>query len=213
MEGIWTGNGSDFTLEFNKFWDEQYEELIYDGDIKTLFPVCPDLTPEMQSGIKDHFWYRQIGEETPQKFLRHFQRIILERAYSWKKLIESMRALRDDDMIYNYDLNEASSGERTDQSASVSSGENSAHNFVSDTPDNYVSDIENYMSEASKNNADSSGQSSSTGHTVSSATLRRYGNIGVMTVDQVLNGYRKATEWNAFDVIYADLEKCFLGVY
>lgn len=213
MEGIWTGNGSEFTLEFNKFWDEDYHDLIYDGDITTLFPNTEYLTADMQAAIKDHFWYRQIGEETPQKFLRHFQRIILERAYNWGKLIQSMSALRDEDMIYNYDLHENSTGERTDQSAAVSTGANTGHNFVSDTPDNYVNDIENYMSEASKNTADSSGSSSTTGHSESEGTLRRYGNIGVMTAEQIIRGYRDATAWNAYDVMYADLEKCFLGVF
>ena len=209
----WTGNGTEFTIAFNLFWDENYENIIYDGDIKTLFPVCPDLTPDMQAAIKDHFWYRQIGEETPQKFLRHFQRIILDRAYSWKKLIESEKALRDDDMIYNYDLTEDAEGHRTDAGTATNSGSNTGTGFISDTPDGNIADIENYMSQSNKNVSNSTGNSSTIGNSDSSSHLRRVGNIGVMTSAQIMGGYREATEWSAYNVMYAELEKCFLGVF
>lgn len=209
----WTGNGTEFTIEFNKFWNEEYAPIIYDGDITTLFPDTPDLTPEMEAAIKDHFWYRQIGEETPQKFLRHFHRIIIDRAYSWKKLIESEKALRDEDMIFNYDLTENATGKRTDAGQSTTQGQNTGTAFLSDTPDGEISDIEIYMSQSSKNVSNSSGSSSSIGNSDSETHLKRFGNIGVMTAAQIMGGYRQATEWSAYNVIYAELEKCFLGVY
>lgn len=210
---VWTGNGTEFTIAFYKFWDEEYTPIIYDGDITTLFPETDDLTPEMEAAIKDHFWYRQIAEESPQKFLRHFQRIIIDRAYSWKKLIESEKALRDDDMLFNYDLTEDASGKRTDAGQNTSTGTNTGTGFVSDTPDGEISDIETYMSQSSKNTGSSSGSSSSIGNSETETHLRRVGNIGVMTAAQIMGGYRQATEWSAFNVIYAELEKCFLGVY
>lgn len=44
-------------------------------------------------------------------------------------------------------------------------------------------------------------------------TLRRVGNIGVMTSAQVLEGWRAGIYYDAFKVIFNDLESLFLGVF
>lgn len=211
---IWTGNGTEYTIAFHRFWDADYAEDLYNGDITTLYPEdVPDFTDEMKKAIEEHFYYRQIADETPQRFLRHFQNTIRTRAYNWKKLLESEKALRDDDMIYNYDLTETASGTREDASQTGSQGASTNTNYMSDTPDGNVEDIENYMSEAGKSTADSNAVSSSSGTARTASQLRRYGNIGVMTAAQIAGGYRQAMEWSAYNVIYADLEKHFLGVF
>lgn len=209
----WTGNGTDFTIAFHLFWDDDYTSILYDGDITTLFPASDDLNDDMKNAIKDHFYYRQISEESPQRFLRHFHRIILDRVYAWKKLIETEKALRDDDMIYNYDLTENASSSRTDHGQTTSSGSNTSTSYTSDTPDGSISDIETYMSAAGKGESSSSGNTSNTGDSAAQSTMTRKGNIGVMTAAQIMGGYREAMEWSAYNYMYAELEKCFLGVF
>ena len=82
---------------------------------------------------------------------------------------------------------------------------------MSDTPDGSLGDIENYMSAGSKNSDVSTGNSK--GDSTGSVDLRRYGNIGVMTAAQILGGYREAMDYDAYQVIFAELSPLFLGSY
>ena len=119
--------------------------------------------------------------------------------YQWEKLIQSEQALRDDDAIYNYDL--------TETGTYSNSGEGQNDNYVSDTPDGSVqpSDIETYMSSAGRTKSDTAGEGEH--------ELTRKGNIGVMTSAQILGGYREAVNFDAYKVIFAELEPLFLGVF
>ena len=78
----------------------------------TLYPpgIIPD---EVIENINSYFYDRQIAYSSPERFLMQWWRLIRERGYTWLKLLESEQALRDDDMIYNYDLTEDSTDNRT----------------------------------------------------------------------------------------------------
>lgn len=117
--------------------------------------------------------------------------------------------MRPDDAIYNYDLHETSEyeSENTSESETTSTDEQ----FTSDTPDGSLSDIENYMSAGGRGS--STGTGTSTGSGSGSSSMRRYGNIGVMTSAQILGGYREATDFDAYTFIFRDLEYLFIGVF
>lgn len=252
----WTDNGTDFTIPYHYFFDEKYKDFIYpaDADYKEPFPSyeeCKfdgDFPPELKQysyasydrikeEVANHFAYRQIGSETPQRFLHHFHGTIRQNLIRWLRLLYSEIQLRTDDAIYNYDMTETSrfenSGEssgstkhtNTNETTDTTEGNATATQYVSDTPDGSVSDIETYMSEASRNvtsdtrngtnraNGTASGESSERGEASGESTLTRKGNIGVMTSAQIIGGYRDATSWSAWSVIFGDLEKHFLGVF
>lgn len=119
----WTGNNTNFTIPFYRFWDPDWADVIYDGPIKTLYPPnVEDFTQQMQDEIKEHFYYRQIGDESPQKFLRHFQQTIRLRAHLWKRLIDTETALRPDDAIYNYDMQESAIFDGTNTGETTATG-------------------------------------------------------------------------------------------
>jgi hypothetical protein len=149
--------------------------------------------------ISEHFFEYQITIVPPWYWVRRFHAVIRRHLWQWEKLIKSEQALRDDDAIYNYDLNESGTYENT--------GSGQADNYVSDTPDGRIqpSDIETYMSNAARNKSETDGSGSH--------TLRRYGNIGIMTSSQIATGYREAVNFDAYRIIFADLEPLFLGVF
>lgn len=187
-----------------------------------LFPSdVPALSEDMKDNIREHFYTRQIGFSAPQDFMRHFYRLIRERANTWARLIATETALRSDDMIYNYDMIEHATDERTGTStnasthtpnltiASTSSDTSTSKRM--DTPDAITSDIDTYMSEAGKETTSTTSSQSQTGTDTTSGTggytdetertLNRKGNIGVMTASQILGGYREAQAWDAYSMI------------
>ena len=149
----------------------------------TLFPQnVENLDDEIIDNISEHFYYRQIAFASPTKFLRAFHRLVKERAYTWHKLLLSERALSDDEMTRNYNLNEdyEKNNLNTYQSKNTTSPnltttttpnletetktETEDKNHQMDTPDGFTADIENYLSSASKDN------------TQESETVKQYGN-------------------------------------
>lgn len=149
----------------------------------TLFPQnVANLDDEIVDNINEHFYYRQIAFASPTKFLRAFHRLVKERAYTWHKLLLSERALSDDEMTRNYNLNEdyEKQNVNTYQSKNTTSPnltttttpnletetktETEDKNHQMDTPDGFTADIENYLSSASKDN------------TQESETVKQYGN-------------------------------------
>ena len=175
------------------------------GFPSSLFPAAMDDAEqyphgaEMKTQIEEHFFTYQITIVPPWYWVRRFHAVITRHLYQWEKLIKSETALRDDDAIYNYDLTE--SGTYSNEGA----GQND--NFVSDTPDGSIqpSDIETYMSSAGRVKNTNTGEGEH--------TLRRTGNIGVMTSAQILGGYRDAVNFDAYKIIFAELEPLFLGVF
>lgn len=163
----------------------------------TLFPQnVENLDDEIIDNISEHFYYRQIAFASPTKFLRAFHRLVKERAYTWHKLLLSERALSDDEMTRNYNLNEdyEKNNSNTYQSKNTTSPnltttttpnletetktETEDKNHQMDTPDGFTADIENYLSSASKDN------------TQESETVKQFGNTITTqngTTDSVTN--------------------------
>lgn len=182
------------------------------GFPSTLFPEIDgpyNAYGEICEQITNHFLDYDLSISPPWRWVERFHYVIKRHINQWQRLIDSETALRPDDAIYNYDLNESSS--YTSENASESTTETTDEQFTSDTPDGSLSDIENYMSAGGRGNSESSGTSTGTGS--GSSTLRRYGNIGVMTPAQILGGYREATDFDAYNFIFRDLESLFIGVF
>ena len=239
------------TIYFSDLIDEDSEiwSIVDKTKYPHLFPQgVEDLTDEMIDNIQEHFYDRQIGFSSPTRFLRHFHRLVKERAYVWKKLIESERSLSDNDRTRNYDLyeegrhiiDEGESGTSTltpnttttvTPNVTTQTTEQSTDlNHMMDTPDGITADIDDYMSQAEKNQNNLTSSTSSTGSTTTTNTgtqgntfqtsregdntntLHRYGNIGVQTAAQILGGYREAQVFDAYDsVIFPEISQLFLN--
>lgn len=229
-----------YTLPLYEFLDET-NVFIYpeNGEYKTLFPA--DYNEVIKAAIMQEFYYRQVGQYIPQKFLRRFHRLLNERQSAWVKLVSSEDLVQPEQATRNYDMTEertqhvesenqgnASSNSKTVTSDSgKTTGTSGATAWVSDTPDGSVSDIETYMSSANKNQSDSEGTSEASGNATTDGSsqnegsssgdltenIHRFGNIGVTTFEKIIEGYRNSASWCAFEqVIFPEVNKLFFAL-
>lgn len=198
-------------MKFAQLFNPNDPVFSVDGYPSTLFPA--NFPAEIESQIKSEFEDYDIAISPPWRWVQRFHLVLDRHLYQWQKLIASERFLRDDDGIYNYDLTEESStsGEHSEESQNQAQGQNDQ--FVSDTPDGSLQDISHYMSSGSRDSGTSSGSGSTSGTSESESTLRRYGNIGVMTSAQILGGYREATNYDAYQTIFREIEFLFVGSF
>lgn len=194
-------------MKFSQLFNPNNPTFNVPGYPSALFPES--VSDEMAAQIKSEFADYDLALSPPWRWVERFHLVIERHIYQWEKLLASERFLRDDDGIFNYDLTEES--ETSGSHSTESESEGQTDQFVSDTPDGSLTDIENYMSSGSRDSGSTSGSSSGTSATES--TLRRYGNIGVMTSAQILGGYRDATNYDAYQTIFRDLEMLFIGSF
>lgn len=229
---MWTTpmyNTTKLTLELRELvengvniWDFDYPSF-YTGEDKKNF----------EKKVIDHYYFRQIGQETPGRFLHYFQSRIREIMPYYIRMYESVKLMDDlENPFDNVDVTETFEEETTGQSIAQSTGQSSGtdnrtsegsneHRF-SNTPQGTIDNLDNYMTEASRDNAnntdtfntsaESSGESSSESSGTVKHTLTRKGNQGVNTYAHDIMEYRKSL----IDVdmmIINNLQDLFLGVY
>lgn len=215
-------------------WDFEYPSF-YTGDDKKAF----------EQKVIDHYYFRQIGQETTGRFLHYFRSRIREIMPYYIRMYESVKLMDDlENPFDNVDVVETFEEETTGQASGQSSGsasgtqsstqtddktatEGKAHRF-SNTPQGSISNLDNYMTEASRDDntstekvsesasgnssSESSGTSSSESSGTTKHTLTRKGNQGVNTYAHDIMEYRKSL----IDVdmmIINNLQDLFLGVY
>lgn len=231
-KGVDTFSEKQYTLPFYEFLDET-NKFIYpeNAEFKTLFPA--GYHEVIKSAIIQEFYYRQVGQYVPQKFLRRFHRLLNERRDAWVKLIESEDLIKPEYATRNYDMTEErtqhvesqNQGNATSnsQTSTTDSGNTGATSWVSDTPDGSVSDIETYMSSANKNQAtseangnsitDGSSQNTGSSNGDLNESIHKFGNIGVITFEKIIEGYRNSAAWCSFEnVIFPEVNKLFFAL-
>ena len=243
-------------------WDFDYPSY-YEGELKKAF----------ENKVIDHYFFRQIGQETVGRFLHFFRsriREIMPRYIDLYKTVELMHGLENPfdnvDIVETFEqLSEGeastsgtgsstSKGNREDTRSGSSSGSESAEksdsktasdNFqrkYSNTPQGSITNLDNYMTEATVETRDSSetvtssatGSNENTSNETSTSeeeseitstesrqntesgrvthTLTRKGNQGVNTYAHDIIEFRQSI----IDVdmmIIRDLNDLFLGVY
>ena len=194
-------------LPFFRFFDEK-DPVVYPPNAvyKTLFPSDWHLSAVIKEQIKTNFANYFTNSGNPQYWLGRFHALIRREQDKWQKLLNSEDALRPDDAIYNYDMQETTSYQTSGNSQS--GGTRTGYN--SETPEGATSDIESYMSAANKSVDSNNDSATSNGE----QTVTRKGNIGVTTAARILGGYRDAVNWCALEeVIFPELEKLFVMIW
>lgn len=203
-------------------WDFDYPSF-YQGEEKKKF----------ERKVIDHFYFRQIGQETVGRFLHMFRSRIVEIMPYYIQLYESEKYMQEIEdpfatVDYTETFEEESTGQSSGQSSSQSSGTdnrtstgNSDHR-MSNTPQGSIDNLDNYMTEASRDNAtntdntetsgESSGNSSSQSSGTVKHTLTKKGAMGVTTFGHDMLEYRQ-TFLNIDMMIINNLQDLFLGVY
>lgn len=213
-----------------KIWDFDYPSY-YKDEEKTAF----------EQKVIDHFYFRQIGQETPARWLHYFRSRIREIMPYYIDIYKSVELFKSvEDPLESYNLTEtyressSGSGSSTDNSTSEttasthteSTGESENVRKHSDTPQGSISNIESYMTEGTKVNDNTSTDSDATTDGTSNVTasgststesekdyeLVRRGNIGVQPLGQEIKILREAYI-NVDMMIINELNDLFLGVY
>lgn len=207
-------------------WDFDYPSY-YKGDAKK----------EFERKVIDHYYFRQIGQETVGRFLHYFRAKVREIMPYYIQRYESVDLFKSiDDPLRSYELTEEyerdTSNTGRSSSSGTSSNEGTSRENVStdrerrhsDTPQGSIANLDNYMSDATKedetvaNNgsttqsSESSASSESTDTGRESYKLTRYGNIGVQPLGQELTVLRSAFI-NVDMEIIDELKDLFLKVY
>lgn len=215
-------------------WDFDYPSY-YEGEAKA----------EFERKVIDHYFFRQIGQETVGRFLHHFRSKVREIMPYYIDLYKSCEIFKTrEDPFRSYDLTETFSKEGTKKSTSKTESSNtqtvttegsatqsedgSNQRRFSDTPQGSITNLDSYMSEAEKNDTNTSISSSNNSNVTDSIegtvdgeidssdseeyTLRRFGNIGVKTLGAEMMEIRKAYI-NVDMMVINELAELFLKVY
>lgn len=195
-------------------WDFDYPSF-YEGDDKKAF----------EQKVIDHFYFRQIGQETVGRFLHYFRSRIREimpyyiqlyKSEKYMNEIEDPFATVDYTETYEEETNGTATGESSATSDSTTNDDHE-HRF-SNTPQGSISNLDNYMTEASVDDSnttssvDSSTTSSSESTGYTKHTLTKKGAMGVTTFGHDMIEYRESF-LNIDMMIINNLQDLFLGVY
>lgn len=183
--------------------------------------------------VLDHYRFRQIGFETVGRFLHYFRSRIREIMPYYVQVYEFDAKFRNiDDPLESYNLTETfrqstagtgrTTGTNTASQSSESSGTSESLSKFSDTPQNSVDNLDNYLTNATQLSANETGSSSgSSSGTSESSTedsgtveheLTRKGNIGVQPLGGEVLNIRSAFI-NIDMQIIDELRDLFLQVY
>jgi hypothetical protein len=183
--------------------------------------------------IIDHFYFREIGFETPEMFYRFVRRKMNEVMPLYNQLYSSLELVKNP--LYNYDMETTSeseqrgsgtqeaSGSESSNTVAKSDSEGKSRNVASNTPQMQLAGHEDYATNIADSITDSSagsdttaaGTSASTSSGSSSSTARamqRVSGVSGMTEAQALQLYRD-TFLNVDLMVIDELEPLFMGVY
>ena len=191
-------------------WDFEYDSF-YEGEAKK----------EFERKVIDHYYFRQLGSETVGRFLHQFRTRVREIAPYYKKLYElEAKLLEAGDPFQSYDLTETykqtSKGSESGQTSGSSTDKDNHIRKLSNTPQGFVDNLDDYLTEAETNTTDdtstSTAQSSGSSSGEVEHTLTRKGNIGVQPL-----GVEFTANWQGYiniDLMFIEaLKDLFLGVY
>lgn len=199
-------------------WDFEYPSYYKDAQKK-----------EFEKKVIDHYFFRQIGQETVGRFLHMFRskvREIMPYYIDIYKTVEIMHGLENPfdnvDVLetFEQETTDSSSGESSSTtSGSASTGGNTEHRF-SNTPQGSIENLDNYLTEAARDNSESSSETSATSDGTSSSesagtvkhTLHRKGNQGVNTYAHDMIEFRTSII-NVDMMVINELNELFLGIY
>ena len=229
---------SKLTVELGKLIENGFE--LFNFDYPSYYKDAEKLAFEQK--IIDHYYFRQIGQETPQRFrhylkckLREIMPYYIQRYESVALMAAGIKSgeinpLENYSMVEEGTNSESANAKRTGSGTTSMTGSGEVTNTkdatqkFSDTPQNNLSNLDNYLTNATVNDENEHSQSSETKNGTQSETnteestgngshtLTRRGNIGVTTYAQMLEGYRQSFI-NVDMEIIDELNCLFLGVY
>lgn len=189
---------------------EKYSDVIWNFTCPWYYTGANQTA--FQNKVLDHFRFRQIGFETPGRFIFEFQKKFKEIMPYYLKMYQSVEMMDAiEDPLENYSMiEESSSNGSSSASGTANTGVRTSKHL--DTPQGRVANLtDGYMSYADRSDAAIDTNESSV-ESEASTTLTRHGNIGVTTYAQMLEGYRN-TFINTDMMIIDELDELFLQTF
>lgn len=240
---------SKYTIELRQIKDLRNTIFNFDYNF-----ISQEYKNKLETMFINHFYFREIGFETIERFNFYLRNIFTEKLEYYEKLLELSKL--DYDILCNYDMKEdysknsvsnvnqegesnSSNNQSENKSNSLTSTNNSSANEInkfSDTPqsqttfsDSYLTNLTENKNEINTNNEATESQSTSINNTLNSNStlknkgeasetyvLKRKGNIGVMTsqdlIEKEIELRKKVT--NIINKFLENECNClFMGVY
>ena len=179
--------------------------------------------------VIDHYYFRQIGQETVGRWLHYFRTRIREIMPYYVQLYEFDAKFQNiEDPLESYNLvetfmqehsNNGSSSTKSSSERSDNASNNNTRKF-SNTPQGSISNLDSYMTEATVENGSQTGKENASGSVAGSSedkgkiehTLTKRGNIGVQPLGGEVENIRNAFI-NIDQQIIEELNDLFLQVY
>lgn len=191
-------------------WDFDYPSY-YKGDEKKAF----------EQKVIDHFYFRQIGQETTGRFLHMFRsriREIMPYYIQMYKSVEIMGAIKDPfgnvDIIETFTQTTKGKGQSSTTAHGKTDSDNE-HRF-SNTPQGSIENIDEYLTEGAKDNSstinDTRANSSASNEETVTHEFKKTGNQGVNTYAHDMIEFRESFI-NVDMMIINELNDLFLLVY
>lgn len=171
----------------------------YDLELKD-YPIWDESKREwLNERIIDHFRYRQIGTETPTKFIFFLNRKMYEIMPTINPIFVELSGVDSAGGLYSFTTETESNATSNKTSETSGTGEN----LISDTPQTQLSGYENYATSLTETKQAATAQEGGTDQ-ASQTTRGKQGNSATI-----------AAEWltganNALNILFAMLEPCFL---
>lgn len=167
--------------------------------------------------IVDHYYFRQIGQESVGRWLYYFRTRIREIMPYFVQLYEFDAKFRNiEDPLESYNLVETFKQETSGNASTNTehSDESETVRKFSNTPQGSLANLDNYLTEATKDNGNGSGSSSGSSESSGSVehTLTKRGNIGVQPLGGEVENIRHALI-NIDQMVINELNDLFLQVY
>lgn len=213
---MWTApmyDTNQLTVELREIVDSGVD--IWDFDYPSYYDGVQRM--EFEQKVIDHYYTRQIGQETVGRWLHLFRTRIREIMPYYIQLYKS-QALMDaiEDPFGNVDITETFEQETTGQSSSQGSGSQNSDSLTKfhDTPQGTVDNLDDYLTSATKNTGNSSDSSESSSESSGTVkhTFTKKGNQGVNTYAHDMKEFRE-TFLNIDLQIINELKDLFLQVY
>ncbi len=209
-----------------KLWDFEYPSY-YKDEQKTVF----------EQKVIDHFYFRQIGQETTGRFLHQFRAKVREIMPYYIQMYESEALMMGiEDPFGNVDITETFTQKKDETSSGTSSGSSSATDQssasaqgtstrtgsenglqkFSDTPQGSIANLDNYLTTATVNqnskneNDSSSNSSSSTGSSSSESSSESSGTSSETLTHTFTKKGNQGVNTYAHDMI--ELRQTFLNI-
>lgn len=179
---------------------------LFDFDYK-FYTEDIEVKKEFEELFYNEYFFREIGQETYQRFKQMLKQKLNIKMKLYKQLYQSEIEAYEVGWLTQKDLKDTferevdgivnQESESTDTTNSTNTSKNDS--FFSDTPSSKIDDIEQYMSNASRdkatNNADinstSKGKGTSNNKTIEKTTYHSTGQVGIQTVAQPVQWWRE----------------------